>query len=43
MSLGLIANDPGAGATNAPYYMKCGWSRIETDIGGLDIFTLERR
>lgn len=29
-----------ATAPNAPYYLKIGWTRIERDVEGLDIFTL---
>ncbi|MBB3770760.1 GNAT superfamily N-acetyltransferase [Angulomicrobium tetraedrale] len=31
-----------ATAQNAPYYHRLGWSRIEADIDGLDIFIRER-
>ncbi|MGA0561807.1 GNAT family N-acetyltransferase [Ancylobacter sp. VNQ12] len=30
-----------ASAANAPYYLKLGWTRIEADVDGLDIFVLE--
>lgn len=30
-----------ATAANAPYYLKLGWTRIEADVGGLDIFILD--
>lgn len=30
-----------ASAANAPYYLKLGWTRIEADVDGLDIFTLD--